>query len=121
MPLPDLSEYVLQRSTENATFEGTAVPGLRADFYHRTDGERVASVGRYSYAGADLLMAWGYTDEEHCRHNAVVDSRGGWHPAGDGCPAVELVRAAGPGAPVIGLRVRAPGGTWVTAGASAPA
>lgn len=94
----------------DASFEGVPVPGLRADFFRRVENGRTASVGRYSMCGRDLLLAWGYVDEEHCRHNAVRDPAGGWHPATDGCPEVELIRD---GPDVVGLAVRAPTGEWV--------
>ncbi|MEV4349658.1 hypothetical protein AB0J83_34805 [Actinoplanes sp. NPDC049596] len=116
--LPDLSEYRLHRTVADAPFEGVPVPGLSAEFYRRPDGERVASVGRYSYGGRDLLLAWGYVDEEHCRQSAVHDAAsGGWHRPTDGCPAVRVERA---GDEVIGLAVRTPGGEWLTAGSAAP-
>jgi hypothetical protein len=109
--LPDLSNYVRHRTVHDAPFEGVPVPGLRADYFRRADGDRIATVGRYSIDGRDLLMAWGFVDEEHCRHNAVRDQGGGgWHPAADGCPEVELIRD---GRSVVGLAVRAPTGQWV--------
>jgi len=112
--LPDLTAYVAHRSTPDAAFEGTSVPGLRADFYRRVDGDRIASVGRYSYRGRDVLMAWGYVDERHCRRHAVHDPARGWQPVVDGCPDVRFVRAGDdPDAPVIGLRVRTPEGDWL--------
>ncbi|GAA0486193.1 hypothetical protein Ade02nite_09910 [Paractinoplanes deccanensis] len=117
--LPDLSEYCLDRTVADASFEGVAVPGLSAEFYRRADGDRVATVGRYSYAGRELLMAWGYADEQHCRHSAVHDPASGrWHRATDGCPTVRVERSGGE---VIGLAVRTPGGDWLsTAGAARP-
>lgn len=90
------------------------MPGLRADFYRRRDGSRIASVGRYSYGGRDVLMAWGYTDEEHCRRHAVHDPALGWQAVVDGCPDVRFVRV---GDAVVGLEVRAPSGEWVRAAA----
>ncbi|MEV0896146.1 hypothetical protein [Actinoplanes sp. NPDC049802] len=109
--LPDLSAYIPQRSMPDAEFEGATVPGLRADFYRRPDGDRVASVGRYRYQGRDVLLAWGYVDEGHCRRHAVHDPDHGWQEAVDGCPEVRLVRD-GDG-PVVGFEVRAPGGRWL--------
>lgn len=88
------------------------MPGLRADFFRRAEGDRMATVGRYSMGDRELLMAWGYVDEEHCRHNAVRNPVGGWHAPVNGCPDVELVRD---GQTVIGLAVRAPGGEWIRA------
>ena len=110
--LPDLSEFTPHRTVLDAPFEGEPVPGLRADYFRRPEGDRVATVGRYSIGGRELLMAWGYADEEHCRHNAVRDPRGGWHVPADGCPDVELVRD---GQTVVGLAVRTPAGEWVRA------
>ena len=110
--LPDLSGYEPHRTVLDAPFEGVPVPGLRADFFRRAEGDRVATVGCYSFGDRELLMAWGYVDEEHCRHNAVRDPGGGWHAPADGCPDVELVRD---GPTVVGLAVRAPDGEWIRA------
>jgi hypothetical protein len=108
--LPDLTDFAPHRTDVDASFEGVPVPGLRAEFFRRDEGGRTATVGRYSIGGRDLLMAWGYVDEEHCRHNAVCDPEGGWHAASDGCPEVELIRD---GRDVVGLAVRTPTGEWV--------
>ncbi|GID28481.1 hypothetical protein [Paractinoplanes brasiliensis] len=110
--LPDLSEFTPHRTVFDAPFEGEPVPGLRADYFRRPEGDRVATVGCYSVGGRELLRAWGYADEEHCRHNAVKDPSGEWHAAADGCPDVELVRD---GQAVVGLAVRAPSGEWIRA------
>jgi hypothetical protein len=111
--LPDLTRYAPHRSTTDADFEGTAVPGLRADFYRRPENGRIASVGRYSYRGRDILLAWGYADEKHCREHAVHDPARGWRPVVDGCPDVRFVRA---GDVVVGFEVRTPEGEWLRAG-----
>ncbi|GAA2480441.1 hypothetical protein Ahu01nite_017150 [Winogradskya humida] len=116
MPLPDLASYSPHRTVLNAAFEGVSVPGLRAEFFHRSEGERTASVGRYSLGGQYLLMAWGWTDEEHCSWSSVRDPAGFWHPERAGHPVVRILRAGpGPDAPVTGMAVRAPSGEWVTA------
>ena len=108
--LPDLSDFTPHRTVLDASFDGVAVPGLRADFFRRAEGDRIATVGRYSIGGRDVVMAWGFVDEEHCRYNAVRDATGSWHGPADGCPVVELVRA---GQAVTGLAVRAPDGQWI--------
>ena len=108
--LPDLREFIPHRTVLDAPFEGVPVPGLRAEFFRRAEGDRIASVGRYSIGDRELLLAWGYVDEEHCRHNAVRDPAGGWHRPADGCPVVELVRD---GQDVVGLAVRTPEGQWI--------
>ncbi|MEU4564449.1 hypothetical protein AB0F72_39225 [Actinoplanes sp. NPDC023936] len=115
MSLPDLAAYAPHRTVTDADFEGTAVPGLRADFYRRAEGDRTASVGRYSYGGREVLMAWGYVDEEHCRRHAVHHPSRGWQPVTEGCPDVRVVRS---GEQVVGLEVRTPEGSWVRAGAT---
>jgi hypothetical protein len=108
--LPDLAAYAPHRTTSDADFEGTAVPGLRADFFRRADGDRIASVGRYSYQGREVLMAWGYVDETHCRRHAVHDPRAGWQEVVDGCPEVRFVRA---GDEVVGFELRTAAGGWL--------
>jgi hypothetical protein len=109
--LPDLSGYRLHRVAVDAEFESVAVPGLRAEFFRRTgpDG-RVASVGRYRHGGRELLMAWGFVDEEHCRYSAVRGTDGIWGPPMPGCPRVSILRE---GAIVVGLEVQAADGSWV--------
>jgi hypothetical protein len=117
LSLPDLTTYAPHRSTPDADFEGTAVPGLHADFFRRPDGDRIASVGRYSYRGREVLMAWGYVDEQHCRRHAVHDPTRGWQPVVEGCPDVRIVRD---GDEVVGLEVRTPEGEWLRAGELTP-
>ena len=113
MPLPDLATYTPHRTVTNAAFDGVPVPGLRAEFFHRTEGLRVASVCRYSLGGRDLLLTWGWADEQHGRWWAARDPSGFWHPAVAGRPVVRLL----PG----GLAVRSPAGTWLSARGPAPA
>lgn len=108
--LPDLRRYTPHRTVLDAPFEGEPVPGLRADYFRRTERDRIATVGRYAMGDRELLMAWGYVDEEHCRHNAVRDPAGGWHAPAAGCPEVELMRD---GRDVIGLAVRTSRGEWI--------
>jgi hypothetical protein len=110
--LPDLTTFTPHRTVVDAAFEGVPVPGLTAEFFRRPVGDRIATVGRYSRDGRELLMAWGYVDEEHCRHWAVPDPDGGWHPPAEGCPVVQVLRDQDD---VIGLAIQEPGGTWVTA------
>ncbi|WP_433824471.1 hypothetical protein ACQP2E_20205 [Actinoplanes sp. CA-015351] len=112
MSLPDLAAYAPHRTLPDADFEGTAVPGLRADFYRRADGDRIASVGRYTYQGRDVLMAWGFVDEKHCRRHAVHHPDHGWQSVVDGCPDVRFVHDEGE---VVGLEVRSPAGEWLPA------
>ncbi|WP_430789432.1 hypothetical protein [Actinoplanes sp. G11-F43] len=86
------------------------MPGLRADFFRRPDGDRIASVGRYSYQGRDVLMAWGFVDEKHCRQHAVHDPVDGWQPVVDGCPDVRFPDRNA-------VEVRVPNGAWLRVGA----
>jgi hypothetical protein len=113
--LPDLSRYRLHRVVADAEFEGTAVPGLRAEFFRCEDGGQTASAGRYRYRGRELLLAWGYVEEEHCRYAWVRGGDGQWEPAGPGCPAVRVLRE---GERVTGFQVRDRYGQWL--GTAAP-
>ena len=115
MQVPDLSRYRLHRVVPDAEFEGTAVPGLRAEFFRCDVAGRTASVGRYRYRGRELLLAWGYVGEEHCRFAWVNDGAGRWEPAGPGCPTVRVLRE---GDRVSGFEVRDRHGQWV--GSAAP-
>jgi hypothetical protein len=111
--LPDLSQYRPHRTVRAAEFEGVPVPGLHAEFFHRDLRDRVASVGCYSYAGRELLMAWGFVGEEHCRYSAVR-GEDGWDPPTPGCPQVRVLRDNDhPDAPVIGFLVRDRRGSWI--------
>jgi hypothetical protein len=112
--LPDLSRYRLHRVEPVAEFEGTAVPGLRAEFFRREIDGRTASAGRYRYEGRELLLAWGYVGEEHCRY-AWVHRDGEWEPAGPGCPTVRVLRDEDR---VTGFQVRDRHGRWI--GTAAP-
>ncbi|SDS78449.1 hypothetical protein [Actinoplanes derwentensis] len=109
MTLPDLTAYVPHRITADADFEGTVVPGLRAEFFRRPDGDRIASVGRYSYLGREVLMAWGFVDEQHCRWHAVHDPVDGWQATVDGCPDIRKNPDT--------IEVRTPTGAWLPVGA----
>ncbi|MET8153937.1 hypothetical protein ACIBSW_34800 [Actinoplanes sp. NPDC049668] len=115
MPLPDLETYTPDRTITDATFEGVVVPGLCAEFFRRVEGGRTATAGRYSMYGRELLLAWGWADEEHCRFSSVRDPEGFWHPETPGCPVVEIIRdGEAPDAPVTALAIRTPTGQWVT-------
>jgi hypothetical protein len=89
---PDLGRFRLHRVADPADFEGVPVPGLSAQYFRRVDGGRLASVGRYRFAGRPVLLAWGYVDEEHCRFSAVRRGDGSWGPATAGCPVVRVLR-----------------------------
>ena len=112
MSLPDLTTFASHRAVTDAAFEGVEVPGLTAEFFRRPAGDRIATVGRYSRDGRELLMAWGFVDEAHCRHWAARDPDGNWHPAADGCPVVQVLRDADA---VVGLAIQTPDGAWITA------
>lgn len=90
MPLPDLATYTPHRTVLNAAFDGIPVPGLRAEFFHRTEQARVAWVCRYSIGGRDLLLTWGWDDEQRCHGWAVRDPSGRWISASGPVPASAL-------------------------------
>ncbi|WP_173079385.1 hypothetical protein [Phytohabitans rumicis] len=88
---------------ENVDLDGVVVPGLRGSF-HRRRGEaasddavasRISTVGVYRFAGVDLLMAWGYVGEPHCRFTSVRRPDGTWEPPRPGCPPVTRVHDGG--------------------------
>jgi hypothetical protein len=110
LDLPDLTTYRLHRRVDQAHLDSAAVPGLQAEYFHHDRGDRTASAGRYRYAGRDILLAWGFTDEQNCRFSAVRDPDGRWHPATDGCPTVEILHD---GDAVAGIRIRTGTGGWL--------
>jgi hypothetical protein len=114
--LPDLAGYRLHRLADPAHLEGAAVPGLSAEFFRRVEGDRLASVGRYRFAGQVVLLAWGYVDEQHCRYSAACRGDGTWGPAAAGCPTVRVLRD---GDRVTGLDVLDGDGAWLSHGAGA--
>jgi hypothetical protein len=87
MELPDLSGYRLHKVVDDVDLDGVVVRGLRGSF-HRS-GTR--TVGVYSYAGAELFMAWGYVGEPHCRYTALRRPDGSWEPPRPGCPPVSRI------------------------------
>ncbi|MFC4044199.1 hypothetical protein ACFO1B_37760 [Dactylosporangium siamense] len=111
--MPDIRLYRLHRRAAVADFEGTAVPGLCAEYLRREDDGRVASVGRYEYAQTEILRAWGWTDEAHCAYSAVRAADGSWHPPVAGCPTVELTRSGDGSDEVTGLRLADGTGGWL--------
>ncbi|MEU8001461.1 hypothetical protein AB0B66_09910 [Catellatospora sp. NPDC049111] len=110
MSVPDLRQYRPHRVEDPALFEGERVMGLRAKFFHREEPGRTASAGTYWLAGRQLLMAWGFADEEHCRFHAVCDEQGRWGTPVAGCPQVQLLRE---GAAGVGLLVADGRGAWI--------
>lgn len=107
MDVPDLDEYELHREAEQACLDGVPMPGLSAAFYRRaaSDGER--TVGVYRFAGVEVLMAWGYANEPHCRAHRVRQPDGTWGDPLPGCPRVRP--AADPDPPAF----RTSSGTWL--------
>ena len=101
-------------TVDDADLDGVTVPGLRAEFLRRPDGTRVATVGRYSHAGRELFMAWGYVGEDHCRYYAVRGVDGDWEAAQAGCPRVRVLRDRTDA--VAGLAMRSATGDWLVAG-----
>ena len=111
--VPDLSGYRLHRRVDDTRFEGVAVPGLHAEYFRRPEGARLASVGRYRYGGRELLLAWGYVDEPHCRYSCVRGPDGRWGTPTAGCPQVRVVRDNR--GLVTGFEVRDEHGGWTGA------
>ena len=110
--IPDLFRYRRHKRIDNIDLNGVSVPGLRGEFLRRDLGERIATVGLYSYYGQGVFMAWGYVGEAHCRYTSMYDAAGDWEPAQPGCPEVRVLddgTATGP----IGLATRSAAGNWV--------
>ncbi|GAA1744261.1 hypothetical protein [Luedemannella helvata] len=107
MDVPDLTEYRLHRVAEQACVDGVPMAGLSAAFYRRTAPEGERSVGVYRFAGAEVLQAWGYVNEPHCRAHRVRQPDGKWGEALPGCPRVRAATPADPPA------LRAASGTWL--------
>ena len=108
MDVPDLAEYRPHRVDDTVVLDGVPVPGLTAQFHRRPAPEGERSVGIYHHAGIEVLMAWGYVTEPHCRAHRVREPDGPWGPPRPGCPDV---RPADPtGAPPA---VRCASGAWL--------
>ena len=86
--VPDLAEYRLHRVADPASLDGVPMPGLSATFYRRAAPEGERSVGVYRFAGVEILQAWGYVHESHCRAHRVRQSDGQWSDPLPGCPRV---------------------------------
>jgi hypothetical protein len=100
---------------DDIDLEGVVVPGLRCEFLHHQEGERMAMVGRYTYAGREVFRAWGYVGEEHCRYFTVRGLDGEWERPQAGCPRVRVL-ADEEG--VAGLAMHSSTGDWFVAPAS---
>ncbi|MQA28096.1 MAG: hypothetical protein GEU94_22190 [Micromonosporaceae bacterium] len=90
---------------DDIDIDGVPVPGLRGHFYRRAGRGRLESVGVYSYADAELFMAWGYVGEEHCRFTAVRRDDGSWAEPYTGCPKVRVLRAESDERAVTGVEL----------------
>jgi hypothetical protein len=107
--VPDLTDYRIHRAVDAAEFEGVAVPGLSVRFLRRVHTGRVESIACYRHRGQELLLAWGFVDEAHCRwHSVHVD--GEWQEPRAGCPEVRVFKE---GQRVVGFAVRDGRGTWL--------
>ncbi|MFC7479635.1 hypothetical protein ACFQX7_05790 [Luedemannella flava] len=95
MDVPDLDEYQLHREADRACVDGVPMPGLSAAFYRRTTPDGEHSVGIYRFAGVEILQAWGYADEPHCRAHRVREPNGDWG-APPGLPPGPPRRRPGP-------------------------
>ena len=110
MRVPDLSQYRPHRVIDDIPIGGVPVPGLRAEFFRRDLGDRVATVGRYRFVGREIFQSWGYAGEPACRFSALRGTNEEWEDARPGCPEV---RALSDGDRVLGLALRSARGTWV--------
>jgi hypothetical protein len=88
---------------DDIDIDGVEVPGLRGAFYRRQHSAGLESVGVYSFADADLFMAWGYVGEQHCRYTAVRRADGSWAPPYSGCPKLRVLRSESDGRTVTGV------------------
>jgi hypothetical protein len=112
MHLPDLSTYRLDRVVAPATVRGTAVPGLRAEFYRAAPHEEgpLATAGLYLYRDVQVFIAWGRSDRPHCDWHTFRDPGHGCELPRRGCPRVRVVGDPGAG---VGLLMRTRNGDRV--------
>lgn len=106
MAIPDLFRYRRHKRIDDIDLHGVPVPGLRGDFLRRDLGDRIATVGLYTYYGRNLFLAWGYVGESHCRYTATSDADGNWEPEREGCPDVQILTDP------TGLAIRGNGNRW---------
>ena len=116
MEAPDLAQFSAYTVIDDIDLEGMVVPGLRGEFLRREDGDRTATVVRYSYAGREVFRAWGYVGEEHCRYFAVLGPDGVWERPQAGCPRVRVLADS---TGVAGLALHSSTGDWLIATAPA--
>jgi hypothetical protein len=107
---PNLAHFRSYKIIEDVDVHGVTVPGLRGEFLNRKVGGRIATVGRYTYAGREVFRVWGYDGEEHCRFFAVLGPEGDWEPPQAGCPRVRLLADDGR---VAGLALHSASGGWL--------
>ncbi|HCT75992.1 MAG TPA: hypothetical protein DGT23_05235 [Micromonosporaceae bacterium] len=86
--IPDISQFNPHLIIADVDLEGTVIPGLTGEFFSREESGRTATVGRYSYEGSELFIAWGYRDEPHCAWTSYRSRSGCWTPPHQGCPRV---------------------------------
>lgn len=100
---PDIAHFAFHKVIDDIDIDGTVVPGLRGTFYRRPADGGLESVGVYHYRDHEVLRAWGYVGERHCRYTAVRRADGAWADVQAGCPHFQVLYRDGE---VTGLRLR---------------
>jgi len=90
--LLDVHDWKLVAQKDNYAYDGVSIPGLHQDVYQKEDGNRLLSVGIFSYKGQKAYLAWGYADEPHCSFHALLSEDSHVQEVRDGCPHVISVK-----------------------------
>lgn len=88
--------------------DGSTTNDVRAEFFEKSFGDKVISVGVFYHKESPLFCAWGYKDDEHCGMHAVVGEQGAWQSPQVGCP-IKIAMKNSDGMN-IGIRIPSPNG-----------
>ncbi len=86
----DLSGWRHIRTRDNYEYEGTPIPRLRQEVYHKVIEDLAISVGVFYYNDLLAYIAWGPKDSPHCAYHAVTSPEGEILEVRNGCPDIIL-------------------------------